>query len=151
MDKAVVIRCFDKCYYTLMWPAFFLDRPKATMQKLFKWLFSYEWYRENEETIAFLDREFPILFETIEKEDIPKAKEEWGKRSKAFQDGYLNTDSRFFPPGTKEEYRKERERRKAHNDRLMRRVKEAKAEYERQEKRLIRAKVIYEIYKSEKR
>ena len=151
-DRIVNFRCFDTCHYALVWPTFFLEASKAKLRTLFKWLFAYEWYSENEETIAFLDHEFPILFETIEKEDIPNAKEQWDKRSQEYQRDFLTTDSRFFPSefSTKKEKQEEKERRKNHNSILKGRVNAAKADYEYQKKRLVRAKEIYEIYKSEK-
>ena len=150
MDKTVTIRGSETRYYYLLWPEF-LTLPKANLRKLLKIPYTLPWYPENQEAIDFLDREFPILIESIGSEEIPNAKTAWDTASKEYQNGFLTLDHRLFPPGTKEEKDAEKARRKRHNDSLMNKVKIAKAEYEKQNKRLIRVKEIYEIYKSQKR
>ena len=134
MDKTVVIRCFDACYYTLFYPAFFLGKPKATIQKLFKWLFAYAWYAENEATIDFLDRELPLLPEIVEakgKEWIADAEKTLQSRTRYYDLDYLDPDMSKMPAAwDKDKKRHERDKRKSHNAENLRRVKEAKAAVE---------------------
>ncbi len=125
-EKTISFRCFDTCRYTLVFPAFFLDRPKATLVKVFKWLFQFDWYAENQEAIEFFDREIPVFAknaEAIGQKQIDGAEKTW-------QECMSVCD---------------------HNTR---RVKEAKANYERTKKQvqkeIKRAKVIYEVYQNAK-
>lgn len=159
MDKTVVIRCFDTCYYTLVYPAFFLDRPKATIQKLFRWLFAYEWYSENEATIAFLDRELPLLPEIVEaqgKERIARREQVLQERKATYEKEYLDPNMARMPRDWSESTKTiERDYRKQTNTSNKWLVKEAEAELDHTKKQAVkdvaRAKEIYEIYKSEKR
>lgn len=159
-DCTVVIRCFDTCVYTLFYPAFFVNAPKATLRKIFKWLFQFDWYRENEETISFLDRELqlPVLKEAVEaqnKQKIEDAKTVWRERLAEYEEEYLNPDPATFPADwTKEKKRAERQNRKEQNARRMAYVKDAKTVYERAKKQaakdLARVKEVFAIYQEAK-
>ena len=158
-EKTVVIRCFDKCYYTLVYPAFFLTMPKSTTQKLFKWLFDYEWCSENETTIAFLDRELPLLPEIVEaqgKERIARNEQRLRERKATYEKEYQDPNMARMPRDWSESSKAlERDYRKQTNASNRRLVKEAEAELARAKKQAVkdaaRAKEIYEIYKTEKR
>lgn len=153
-DSTVVIRCFDTCVYTLVYPAFFVEVPKATLRKIFKWLFQFEWYRENEETISFLDRELPILKDAVEaqnKRKIEDAETVWRERLAEYDKAYLNPDPATFPADwTKKQKHVEQQSRKKQNAHRMARVKDAKTVYERAKKQAVkdleRAKEVYSIY-----
>ena len=81
MDKkqeTVIIKCFDRCVYQLVYPDFFLTSNKPTLRKIFKYLFRFDW--RNEETIEFFERELPgmkILVEVLNAEKIAEAEKNW--------------------------------------------------------------------------
>ena len=158
-EKTIVIRCFDTCRYALTYPVFFLTTPKATIQKLFKWLFAYEWYFENEATIAFLDHELPLLPEIVEaqgKERITRREQRLQERRATYEKEYLDPNMARMPRDWSDSMKTlERDYRKQTNASNKKLVKEAEAELEYAKKRAVkdvaRAKEIYEIYKTEKR
>lgn len=131
-----------------------MEVPKATLRKIFKWLFQFEWYRENEETISFLDRELPVLKEAVEaqnKRKVEDAETVWRERLAEYEKEYINPDPSTFPADwTKDAKRAEQKSRKEQNARRMARVKDAKAVYESAKKQaakdLERAKEVYSIY-----
>lgn len=156
--KTVVIRCFDTCVYTLLFPTFFTTAPKATLCKILKRLFQFEWYRENEETIDFLDRELPELNKTVEAEGaerIAGAEKAWRDRMADYERDFLDPNMASFPADwSKDKKREKRKRRKEFNARNMARVKGAKRNYEYTKKQVLkeieRAKVVYEVYRNVK-
>ena len=128
-EKVIRIDCFDRCRYDLVFPAFFIEASISTSKKLFKWLFMYSWKGKNKETIAFLDDAL--------KELIPDTEALWRLRSKEFQEGYLDANTRFFPSSwnvVQKEH--ERDRRKRENARLKNVVAKAKRDHETAKKLL---------------
>ena len=158
METILTIKCFDTCVYRLSFPAFFMNKPITTHRKIFTWLFQFDWYKENEETIIFLDREMPRLPETIKAEGeqrIEKAEKVWRERMADYQKEYLNPDPATFPADwTKAKKREERAIRKQWNATQMIPVKDAKAAYESAKKQapknVERAEMLYEIYRNAK-
>lgn len=157
-ETSIHIRCFDDCHYYLAYPMFFTSTPRATLRKIFKWLFQFDYYRENEETIAFLDRELPFLPEAVEaksKERIAQREKTWRDRLADSQKEYLDWAIAGMPrEWSKDTKALERDRRKKRNADNVRRVKDAKADYERAKKQAIkdleRAKEVFEIYQTAK-
>ena len=63
MEKTVflMIRCFDSCTYEVVYPQFFIDCTIPNLRKLFRWLFQFDYYEENRETIDYLADNLPLL------------------------------------------------------------------------------------------
>lgn len=157
-EKNVYIRCFDTCRYELVWPTFFLEAPKATLRKIFKWLFMFGDYRDNEDTIEFFDREFPNFISAVEKrgqERIAAKEKVWRDRQADYEKEYLDPNLASFPtdwPKTKK--RAEQKIRKERNARSAQRVKDAKTSYELAKKNaakdFVRAAQVFELYQEVK-
>lgn len=151
MPETVVIRCFDTGVYTLLFPKFFMEAPKAKLKKIFKWLFQFDRYDENRAAIEFLDTEIPRFSEYLKTERIPETQKAWELRSKEFMDGYRSIDPMFFPSGLN---RKEKQTvaatRRKRNKELMLKVKEAKAAHDKAKKDYDHSIEVYGMFKSEK-
>lgn len=74
METIIRIRCFDTCLYQLVYPTFFVRVTKATLKTIFKYLFQFGWYEENQQAIAFLDRELPEIVQTVDAWNTEKIK-----------------------------------------------------------------------------
>lgn len=156
-EKIIIFRA-DTCTYNLVYPDFLLSLPKANLVKLFKWLFRYDWYRENEETINFFDGALPELQGLVEarnKEKVERAEKKLSERMAEHEHEYRDPRMSKLPadwPKDKKEL--ERERRKEANKRLMDRVKNAKTALKWAEKQaqkdLERVKEVYVIYQESK-
>lgn len=133
----ITIACFEDCLYTLNFPKVFEDIPLKNCAKLFEYLIRFYWQQKNEDTIRFLNENFPLY--------IAEAKENWADRSREYADGYLSTDRAALPSNIyqKKQIREEIARRKRQNETLMRAVKNAKWSYER-------AKKVFESYTNTK-
>ena len=150
MDNGIVtIKCFDSCVFTLVYPDFFTVSDKATLRKLFKYMFRFDW--RNEETIAFFEREFEFsnLEDTVNNrnaEKIAKARIEWNDRVDFYNREYKDPKCAATP----DEKRKIREQNAARN----KRVREAYAALRRAEKQaqkdLEKCKEIRAIYQEAK-
>ena len=157
-ETSIHIRCFETCHYHLAYPMFFTSVPKATLRKIFKWLFQFNYYRENEETIAFLDRELPYLPEAVE----AKCKEQVAQREKTWRDRLADSQKEYLDPAiarmprewSKSAKALERDKRKKQNADNARRVKDAKADFERAKKQVVkdleRAKEVFALYQATK-
>lgn len=157
-DRVIHIRCFDTCHYNLAYPQFFVEMPRATLRKIFKWLFQFDYYRENEDTISFLNRELPYLSEDVE----AKGKERIADREKVWRDRLADSQKEYLDPAiarmprewSKSAKALERDRRKKQNADNARRVKDAKADYERAKKQAVkdleRAKEVFALYQATK-
>ena len=160
MDKPEKIVTFraDTCTYNLAYPDFFLTVTKATLVKLFKWLFRYDWYRENEEAIDFLDRALPDMKEIVEarnKEKVDAAEKRWRERLADYEKDYLDPNPATFPAEWDKGHKQaEKANRKKWNAENLRRVKDAKADHERAKKQaqkdLERVKEVFAIYQEAK-
>lgn len=150
MDKTVSMRCFDACNYVFAFPRFFLMSPKATLRKVFKWLFQFDYYPENREAIEFFDREFPVAIEDAEA-NIRETKHLLEKRSIEYQLEYRDLDPKSFKDcPTKKKQREERAARRLHNARLMDLLKDAKSAHENAKRDCERLKEIYALYQEAK-
>lgn len=160
MDKPEKIVTFraDTCTYNLVYPDFFLTVPKANLVKLFKWLFRYDWYRENEEAIDFFDRALPELKELVEarsKEKMAAAEKKLSERMTDYEREYRDPSMSKLPADwSKDKKKSERDRRKEFNRKYMERVKDAKTALRWAEKQaqkdLERVKEVCAIYQDAK-
>lgn len=158
-DKTVTIRCFNTCTYDLYFPAFFVEASKATLRKILKWLFRFDWYPENEETIRFLDRELPRLQEWVEarnKARIEAAEKKLMERKAEYDLLFESLDQATFPADwSKKRKTEERKARRDRNAQRMIPVKDAKADCERAKKKaakdLEHAKEVFAIYQDAKK
>lgn len=154
-DKVICIRCFDACCYNLAYPQFFMTAPKATLRKIFKWLFQFRYYRANEVAIEFFDRALPELKGLIKTRSIETAEKVLSERMADYEREYRDPSMSKLPADWPQAKKKsERDRRKEFNKRYMERVKDAKAALKQAEKRfpkdLERAKEVCAIYQEAK-
>lgn len=123
-SKAITIRCFGNCRYDLYWPLWFEAKPTADARKMFLWLWRFDFYEENRQTIKIIEADFPAIIE--------ERKTAWNERSKEFSEGYKDPDPTYFPYNwTKRQKHTESAKRKKENDALFRKVKTAKAAYDK--------------------
>lgn len=149
-DMIVSMRCFESCHYEFVFPRFFTVSGKATLRKVFKWLFQFDYYPENREAVEFFDREFPQLIDRLETE-IEATKKSWHERSVEQLRDKADTDPANLPQEwTKKRKREEISVRKKANAELARKVKDAKAYYDRAVKDHAYAKEVYELFKEAK-
>ena len=157
MEQIITIRAYT-CTYRLVYPAFWLTAPKATLCKIFKWLFRFEWYTENQEAIKFFDRELPDMAKIVDAqnaETISEREQTVKDRKADYEHDYLDPNPATFPE-TWDKGRKqaEKERRKMRNADNLRRVKEAETRLKwaqkQAEKDHEKAELVYQIYLAEK-
>ncbi len=133
MDKIVTFRA-DSCIYNLVYPYFFLSATKAALVELFKSLFWYDGYRENEEAIRFFDTALPVLKTEVEvkfKERISAAEKKLSERRADYEREYLDPNMSRFPANwSKRKKVAERDARKKWNKDLVALVKEAETSLE---------------------
>ncbi len=131
----ITLRCFGACVYQLCYPAFFLDAPKATLRKIFKWLFRFEWYEENKKAIAFFEQALPEMAQLVDANNralIAAANKEWQECQEHYKRCWLDPNPATFPAKWDDGHKHaEKEYRKKRNAENLRLVKESKARYER--------------------
>ena len=124
IEKTLTFKCFDACVYSLTFPAFIFDVTLEANKKLFKWLFQFDFHRENQETIAFLSDALPAL--------IKETKEAWGTRLSDCESGKLSLDKKSLPREWSGKRKvAEIKKRREHNADLLQAVKEAEATHKR--------------------
>ena len=157
MEQVITIRAYS-CTYRLIYPAFWLGAPKATLCKIFKWLFRFDLYPENQEAIEFFDRELPDMVKIVDAqsaEKISAAEKEWRARQADYKHDYLDPNPAMFPATWDKGHKQaEKERRKKWNADNLRRVKDAEARHRWAQKQAVkdheRAEMVYQIYLAEK-
>ena len=105
-------------------PEFILDSPVSSYRKMLKLMFSDLWH--NSEAIDTLERNWPDL--------IAEYKTAWETASVTFQREYKDPKGMTAVGKTKEqreEIKKQKAKIKAHNDYMFKKVKSAKAVYEK--------------------
>lgn len=131
VEKSIPFRC-GSCRMTLNMPVAMIEMPITNLRKFFKWV-GQEMWRNEESTQQFFSY-IPDITEDL--------KDKWDEASVKFQKEYQ--DTKFDSHGNMITDKEERKKRKAHNDRLMVKVKTAKATYERFQKRIPKLKEIQE-------
>lgn len=131
-DKILEFRCGD-CRMTLNLPAALADMPITSMRKFFKW--ADQEHSQNVDSINAFFAYIPTASE--------KLKDQWDWAGLEFQKNYLDPK---YDKGSYIKDQKEREKRRNHNERLIRKVRAAKARYERFQKRIAKLKEIQEQY-----
>lgn len=126
---------FAHCRMTLNMPVAMIEMPIINLRKFFKFV-GQEMWRNEESTQQFFSY-IPDITEDL--------KDKWDEASVKFQKEYQ--DTKFDSHGNMITDKEERKKRKTHNDRLMAKVKSAKAKYERFQKRIPKLKEIQEQYK----
>lgn len=157
MEQVITIRAYS-CTYRLVYPAFWLAVPKATLCKIFKWLFRFEWYTENQEAIEFFDRELPDMVKIVDAQNAEKisaAEKEWRARQADYEHDYLDPNPATFPATWDKGHKQaEKEHRKKWNADNLRRVKNAEARHRWAQKQAAkdheRAELVYQIYLAER-
>lgn len=156
-EKNVTFRV-DTCFYNLVYPDFFLTIQKASIVKLFKWLFQYDWYTENKDAIDFFDRALPELQQLVEarnKEKVAAAEKHLSETTADYEREYLDPKMSNLPADwSKSKKRFEHDRRIAFNKRNKEHVNDAKTVLRQAEKQaqkdLERAKEVNAIYQKSK-
>ena len=157
-EDYITIRCYDFCTYTLVYPRFLLEVSKATLAKLMKLLFQFNYFRENEETISFFDRELPQLTDRVDADNAEKITAAAAKvqyRQDVYKEEYLDPNPANMPQEWDKGHKNtEKAHRKDRNAENMRRIKDAKAQYEwhvkQAERDRKRTKEVIEIYQNAK-
>lgn len=141
-DRVLVIRCFDTCTYTIEYPRFFLEADKATLRKILKYLFRFEWLAENQNTICFLNQALPDFVNLIDAknaERIAAAEKEWYREQACYQVDFRDPNPATFPVSWDEGHKKaEKAQRKAWNAKLKERMKNAKSRYEQAKRQALK-------------
>ena len=131
--ESLEFRCYG-CRMTLNMPVAMEDMTITNLRKFFKFM-DQEYWRNEESTQKF----FSYIPEILE--DL---KDKWGEASLTFQKDYQ--DPKFDSSGNYISDKEEREKRRNHNQRLMNKVKAAKAKYERFQKRVPKLEELKEQY-----
>ena len=131
--ESLEFRCYG-CRMMLNMPVAMEDMTITNLRKFFKFM-DQEYWRNEENTQKF----FSYIPEILE--DL---KDKWGEASLTFQKDYQ--DPKFDSSGNYISDKEEREKRRNHNQRLMNKVKAAKAKYERFQKRVPKLEELKEQY-----
>ena len=126
MERSLLFQC-DKCRMTL-------HMPVANLRKFFKWASQDHWRNE-----ISMQQFFSYIPEILD--DL---KDKWNNAGIEFQRQYK--DPKFDSSGNYISDKEVREKRRNHNQRLMNKVKAAKARYERFQKKVPKLKELQEQY-----
>lgn len=122
------------CRMTLNMPVAMEEMPITNLRKFFKLMDDEHW--RNEESTRLFFAYIPEIQEDL--------KGKWDEAGIYFQKNYMSPD--FDSHGNKITDKKEKKDRKQYNDRLMVKVREAKARYERFQKRVPKLVELKEQY-----
>lgn len=126
MQKLLTIKCFDTCRYELVYPLWFQAATQANIRKMFKWLFQFGFYRENQDAISFLTDALPQL--------ITETKRDWDGAVQGYESGKLSLDKKSLPAEwTGREKVQEIARRRDFNKALLRVAKDAETTHKKSE------------------
>lgn len=131
--ESLEFRCYG-CRMILNMPIALEVMTLANLRKFFKFM-DQEWQRNEESTRKF--------FSCIPEVQLD-LKGEWDEASRTFQREYK--DTKFDSSGNYISDKDERERRQAHNQKLLNDVKRAKSRYERFVKRVPKLKELKDQY-----
>ena len=119
---------------TLIIPAAIIEMSLTNLRKFFKW--ACRWSGDNKEGVHDFFSCIPEVSEHL--------MDEWNTASIEFQKEYRDPD--FDSKGNRITDAKERKSRKAHNNRLLKKVKTAKTNYDKFQKRIPKLKELQDQY-----
>ena len=134
MKSRTVVFQQDQCRMTLIIPAAIIEMSLTNLRKFFKW--ACRWAGDNKESVHEFFSCVPEVTEYL--------MGEWNTASIEFQKDYQDPD--FDSKGNKIMDAKKKKSRKAHNNILLKKVKTAKANYDKFQKKIPKLKELQDQY-----